>query len=185
MRDYVNHFWWVLLIMKYISQILILILFSFSNCKSQNENLTEQQIFNLISKSANEFGIGGDDLNKLLDCLSQNLKNKYPSYPNAINISRLKELQEDSKLATIQCIKDGSLNLTLKWTPFLEKILFDKFYGLEELKTIDSENRRKFTECVISGLKNQNPDGFSLKNGSVNRNPAESPVLKCKYLLFQ
>ena len=76
------------------------------------------------------------------------------------------------------------MNLTLKWTPFLEKILFDKFYGLEELKTFDSEKRRMFTECVIAGLKNQNPNGFSLKDGSANRNPAESPVLKCKYILI-
>lgn len=147
--------------------------------------MTEQQIFKLIEQSANEYGIVGNDFKMLLNCLSQNLKNKYPSFPNGICTSRLKELQEDSKLATIQCIKEGSLNLTLKWTPFLEKILFDKFYGLEELKTFDSENRRKFTECVISGLKNQNPNGFSLKNGSVNHNPAESPVLNCKYILFQ
>jgi hypothetical protein len=167
---------------SFLNLIFLLGILSYS---AKSDNLSEKQIFDLISKSAIEYGIVGNDLNKLMVCLSQNLKNKYPSFPNGISTSRLKELQEDSKLATIQCIKDGSLNLTLKWTPFLEKILFDKFYGLEELKTFDSENRRKFTECVISGLKNQNPNGFSLKNGSVNHNPAESPVLNCKYILFQ
>jgi hypothetical protein len=120
----------------------------------------------------------------LIVCLGQNLKNKYPNFPKGIKKSQLEELRELSRLSTIQCIKNGSLNLTLKWTPFLEKILFDKFYGLEELKSFDSEKRRMFTECVIAGLKNQNPNGFSLKNGSANRNPAESPVIKCKELLL-
>ncbi|MBZ1327727.1 hypothetical protein [Aquirufa aurantiipilula] len=149
-----------------------------------NDNLSEQQILNLIAKSANEFGVNGKDLNKLIDCLGQKLKNNYPNFPNGIKKSQLKELQELSKLSTIQCIKSGSLNLTLKWTPFLEEILYDKFYGLEELKSFGSEKRKMFTECVIAGIKNQNPNGFNLKNGSANRNPAGSPVLKCKYLLL-
>jgi hypothetical protein len=164
--------------------LTFLIALSFFRCNSQEENITEKQILNLISTTASEFGVGGDDLNKLIVCLGQNLKNKYPNFPKGIRKSQLKELQELSKVSTIQCIKSGSLNLTLKWTPFLEKILFDKFYGLEELKSFDSEKRRMFTECVIAELKYQNPNGFSLKNGSANRNPAESPVLKCKNLLI-
>ena len=157
---------------------------SFLSCNSQGETLSEKDVMKLFSNTASEFGVGGEDLNKLMGCLGQNLKTKYPNFPNGIKKSQLKELQELSKLSTIQCIKSGSLNLTLKWTPFLEKILFAKFYGLEELKTFDSEKRRMFTECVIAGLKNQNPNGFSLKDGSANRNPAESPVLKCKYILI-
>ena len=162
----------------------LLISLSFFSCNSQGETLSEKNVMKLFSNTASEFGVGGEDLNKLMGCLGQNFKTKYPNFPNGIKKSQLKELQELSKLSTIQCIKSGSLNLILKWTPFLEKILFDKFYGLEELKTFDSEKRRMFTECVIEGLKNQNPDGFSLKNGSANRNPAESPVLKCRNLLI-
>jgi hypothetical protein len=168
-------------------RIILLISFialSFLSYNSQVETLPEKDVMKLFSNTAAEFGVGGEDLNKLMGCLGQNYKTKYPNFPNGIKRSQLKELQELSKLSTIQCIKSGSLNLTLKWTPFLEKILFDKFYGLEELKTFDSEKRRMFTECVIEGLKNQNPNGFSLKNGSANRNPAESPVLKCKNLLI-
>ena len=164
--------------------IISIITLSFFSCNSQGETLSEKDVIKLFSNTASEFGVGGEDLNKLMGCLGQNYKTKYPNFPNGIKRSQLKELQELSKLSTIQCIKSGSLNLTLKWTPFLEKILFDKFYGLEELKTFDSEKRRMFTECVIAGLKNQNPTGFSLKNGSANRNPAESPVLKCKNLLI-
>ena len=159
-----------------------LIVLSFFSCNSQGETLSEKDVKKIVSLTAVEFGVGGEDLNKLIECLGESHKNKYPNFPNGITKSQLKELQELSKLSTIQCIKSGSLNLTLKWTPFLEKILFDKFYGLEELKTFDSEKRRVFTECVINGLKNQNPKGFSLKNGSINRNPTESPVLKCKNL---
>ena len=163
-----------------IINFLILCLF---RCNSQTESLSEKEVLKLFSSSASEFGVDGQDLNKLMDCLRENIKYKYPNFPNGIKKSQLNELLTLSKLSTIQCIKDGGLNLTLKWTPFLEKILFDKFYGLEELKKFDSEKRRMFTVCVIEGLKNQNPKGFSLKNGSVNRNPDESPVLKCKNLL--
>lgn len=164
--------------------IIFCIALCFFSCNSQGDTLSNKDVVKLFSSTASEFGVGGEDLNKLMECLGQNFKNKYPNFPNGIKKSQLRELQELSKLSTIQCIKSGSLNLTLKWTPFLEKILYDKFYGLEELKSFDSEKRRMFTECVITSLKNQNPNGFSLKNGSANKNPAESPEPKCKNLLI-
>ncbi|RVU26970.1 hypothetical protein EOJ36_02945 [Sandaracinomonas limnophila] len=171
------------MIKKTIMLVFLLISSSFY-CYSQSQIISEKELIKQISFTFSYLGVGGDDFDKLTECLLKKIKNKYPNFPKRIKNSQLKEIESLSKLYSNQCINIDGLNLSFRWTPFLENMLFSKLYDIEELKSIDSQKRKNFSECVIEGLKNQYPQGIKLVNGLLNRDPNNSPVYKCKNILL-
>jgi hypothetical protein len=146
---------WAILIIMCLAILKESIHFANSN-KSGWSTKRTKDIYNSLNEGLNKMAIDSSSKANLINCTIRKLKDKYPQGMESVNDDSLKNVT-----AEFISICSEETNISLGWSPTVDKLIRDKLMEAPSMKKLSVENQKIYCNCYINRLKEFYPNGLT------------------------